>query len=250
MIEVVNREFIKVIASLFLLVSALLPPIAAADLQERYQQRIQPLLKAYCLDCHSEEKKKGEVDLTKFSSLSSVQQDFKLWQTVLQQVEEEEMPPKKPLPSAEERREIVDWIHGMLDTIDWSQHSRIGRVTLARLTKQEYNNTLRDLLGVDLRPGDMLLDDGQGLSGFTNDRDALFISPTLAEQYFDAADFALQGVLALRSRPIQKQFEAEDMLMTERGSKPQDLPGGGFGYSLAGAGQRTLYDEITLPAEP
>ena len=39
------------------------------------------------------------------------------------------------------------------------------------------------------------------------------------------------------------------MLMTERGSKPQDLPGGGFGYSLAGAGQRTLYDEVTLPAD-
>jgi hypothetical protein len=95
----------------------------------------------------------------------------------------------------------------------------------------------------------MLLDDGPGLSGFTNDRDALFISPALAEQLFDAADYALQSMLNLRQKPYSKHFEAENMLMTERGSKPEELPGGGVGYSLAGAGQRTLYDEVIVPAD-
>ena len=95
----------------------------------------------------------------------------------------------------------------------------------------------------------LLLDDGPGLSGFTNDRDALFISPALAEQLFDAADYALQSLLNLRQKPYSKRFEAENMLMTERGSKPEELPGGGVGYSLAGAGQRTLYDEVIVPAD-
>ena len=150
---------------------------------------------------------------------------------------------------------MVDWVREALESIDWSKHRRLGRVTLPRLTKLEYNNTLRDLLGVDLRAGDKLLDDGQGTSGFNNDRDALFISPALAEQYFEAAEYALQAILDLRKEPIKLHLESEKMLMTERGSKPENLPGGGdpagggFGYSLAGAGQRTLFDELQVPSD-
>ncbi len=233
-----------VLASLFI------QDASADDLHTAFQTRISPLLKTYCLDCHNPEDHKGELDLTKFSSLKHVQADFKVWQTVLQQVEDEEMPPKEPLPTASEREELVTWIKAALASIDWSKQTGVGRVTLPRLTKQEYNNTLRDLLGIDFRPGDMLLDDGQGLSGFNNDRDALFISPALAEQLFDAADYALEAVAALKTPPMRKVFEAEQMLMTERGSRPEELPGeAGIGYSLAGAGQRTLFDEIVVPVD-
>lgn len=210
---------------------------------------IQPLLKHYCLDCHNADKKKGDLDLTGFGSPQNAQKEFKLWQTMLQQVEEEEMPPKKPLPSAAEREHLVAFLRQGIASIDWSQQRGIEHVTLPRLTKAEYNNTLRDLLGVDFQPGTMLLDDGPGLSGFTNDRDALFISPALAEQLFDAAEYALQSVLNLTAKPFTKHYETESMLMTERGAKPVDLPGGGHGFSLEGAGQRTLYDEISVPAD-
>ncbi|MFN7564605.1 MAG: DUF1592 domain-containing protein [Prosthecobacter sp.] len=210
---------------------------------------IRPLLQKYCLDCHNSEKQKGDIDLTHFGSPQNVVKEFKLWQTMLQQVGEEEMPPKKPLPSAAEREEIVAFLKKGIDSVDWSTQKGIEHVTLPRLTKTEYNNTLRDLLGIDFEPGKLLLDDGPGLSGFTNDRDALFISPALAEQLFDAADYALQSMLNLRQKPYLKHFEAENMLMTERGSKPEELPGGGVGYSLAGAGQRTLYDEVIVPAD-
>jgi len=210
---------------------------------------IQPLLKQYCLDCHNADKKKGDLDLTHFGSPQNVVKEFKLWETMLQQVEEEEMPPKKPLPTAAERGQIVAFLRQGIASVDWSQQKGIDHVTLPRLTKTEYNNTLRDLLGIDFEPGSLLLDDGPGLSGFTNDRDALFISPALAEQLFDAAEYALQSVLNLGQKPFTKHYETENMLMTERGAKPLDLPGGGFGYSLEGAGQRTLYDEISVPAD-
>lgn len=210
---------------------------------------IQPLLKTYCLSCHNPEKLKGDVDLTHFDQPGNIVKEFKLWQTMLQQVEEQEMPPKKPLPTSAEREQLGDFLRQGLASVDWSQQKGIGHVTLPRLTKSEYNNTLRDLLGIDFEPGKLLLDDGPGLSGFTNDRDALFISPALAEQLFDAADYALEAVLALKEPRSLQHFEAETMLMTERGSKPENLPGGGIGYSLAGAGQRTLYDELILPAD-
>jgi hypothetical protein len=238
-----------ILASLsFVLAEAAVSKTQAAN-EGTAQSRIQPLLKRYCLDCHNAEKHKGDVDLTNFGSQTGAQEAFKLWQTMLQQVEEEEMPPKKPLPSANERQQIVGFLREGLASVDWSQQKGIKHVTLPRLNKNEYNNTLRDLLGIDFEPGKLLLDDGPGLSGFTNDRDSLFISPTLAEQLFDAADYALGAALALKQKPMLKHFEAEDMLMTERGSKPEELPGGGFGYSLAGAGQRTLYDEIIVPAD-
>lgn len=193
-----------------------LATFAALIVVSAHAADIQPLLKTYCLDCHNADKQKGDVDLTHFGSLQSVQKDSKLWQTMLQQVEEEEMPPKKPLPTSAEREQIMDFLRHGLASIDWSQQKGIEHVTLPRLTKTEYNNTLRDLIGIDFEPGKLLLDDGPGLSGFTNDRDALFISPALAEQLFDAADYALKAALALKQKPMQKMFEAEKMLMTER----------------------------------
>lgn len=226
---------------LVLLVSFVLSVTAFAE--------IRPLLEKYCLDCHNADKQKGDVDLTHFGSPQNVVKEFKLWQTMLQQVEEEEMPPKKPLPTVVEREEIVAFLKKGIDSVDWSTQKGIEHVTLPRLTKTEYNHTLRDLLGIDFEPGKLLLDDGPGLSGFTNDRDALFISPALAEQLFDAADYALQSLLNLRQKPSSKRFEAENMLMTERSAKPEELPGGGVGYSLAGAGQRTLYDEVIVPVD-
>ena len=186
----------------------------ASEQEAHFQKVVRPLLTKYCLDCHNAEKHKGDLDLTGFQSVASIQAEFKTWQLVLQQVEDEEMPPKKPLPSGGERAMILTRVREMLESIDWSQHRGIAHLTLPRLTKAEYNNTLRDLIGVDFQPANQLLDDGQGLSGFTNDRDALFISPALAEQLFDAADYALQAALDLRGKTEKKRFEAEKMLMT------------------------------------
>jgi hypothetical protein len=206
-------------------------------------------LQKYCLDCHNADRRKGDIDLTHFAEKQDVASNFSLWQSMLQQIEDEEMPPKKPLPSDIERQEIIAHLRQGVESVDWSRMKGVEHLTLPRLTKSEYNNTLRDLLGVDFEPGKLLLDDGPGLSGFTNDRDALFIPPALAEQLFEAADYVLQSHLNLKQKPVVQKLEAEAMLMTERSARPAELPGGGFGYSLEGAGQRTLYDEVNVPAD-
>jgi hypothetical protein len=235
-----------------LLLALLGPTLHAAEdraaLDRTFALEGRPLLKQYCLDCHNPDKRKGDLDLTPFTSTAAVQGDFKLWQKVLRQVEDEEMPPKDPQPAPAERGRFVEWIFKAMEGVDWSEHRRPGRVTIPRLTKDEYSHTLRDLLGVDLRAGDSLLDDGQGQSGFNNDRDSLFVSPALAGQYFDAADRALDGLLGLHRGGVKKRFESETMFMTERGSKPEPLPGGGTGYAL-NRGQMTLYDSVTVPCD-
>lgn len=225
-----------------LTLALILPALTLAAEPEAWLQK-------YCLGCHDADRRKGDIDLGGFASRRDVISDFSLWQAMLQQVEDEEMPPKKPLPSDFERQEIIAYLRNGIESADWSRMKGVEHLTLPRLTKVEYNNTLRDLLGVDFEPGRLLLDDGPGLSGFTNDRDALFIPPALAEQLFEAADHALQSHLNLKQRPVVQRFEAEAMLMTERGAKPVELPGGGVGYSLEGGGQRTLYDEVSVPAD-
>ena len=234
------------------LVILLAGSVAAAEvsLQQHYTDTIWPILEQHCVRCHNTDKGEGGVDLQRLQQPEAIIDDLRLWQTLLQQVRDEEMPPEEPLPTATQRRQLVSWVERAIAAIDWQAHANPGRVTLPRLTKQEYGNTLRDLLGIDLEPQRFLLDDGPGSSGFTNDRDSLFIPPVLAEQYVTAADVTLGAILDL-SRPelsTSIEHEAESLLMTERRTRPQELPGGGTGYAMS-VGQQTVYGSIDLPAD-
>ena len=234
------------------LVILLAGSVAAAEvsLQQQYTDTIWPILQQHCVRCHNPDDGAGGVDLQQLRQPESIIDELRLWQTLLHQVRDEEMPPEEPLPSAAQRQQIVDWVERAIADIDWQAHATLGRVTLPRLTKQEYGNTLRDLLGIDLQPQRFLLDDGPGSSGFTNDRDSLFIPPVLAEQYVTAADVTLGAILDL-SRPelsTTLEYEAETLLMTERRTRSQELPGGGTGYVMS-VGQQTVYGSIDLPAD-
>src|SRR5437773_11773622 len=99
--------------TLLLLVASTLP-ITAAD----YERKIRPLLKEYCLGCHSTEKHKGDLDLERFTSLSEVMKQPKVWQRVVEQISLGEMPPKeKPQPAAAQRVQLLGWANGVLDDI-------------------------------------------------------------------------------------------------------------------------------------
>ena len=211
-----------------------------------FAESIRPLLQKYCVRCHKGEKPKGEFDLTRYDTLAAVQKDRIAWRKALTVVREDEMPPKKPLPSPAERRRLVEWIEHSTK-IDWSKVRHPGHVTIPRLTRDEYNNTLRDLLGVDLQPGETFLEDGEGRSGFNTDRDALFVTPALMEKYFDAAERALIAVQAI-SRPIDVHLESEKMFMTETKETPKQFDQDFFGYVI-NRGQMTLYESVTFPAD-
>lgn len=224
----------------FLAATWSLPAQSADKPRLNYRRDVQPLLNRYCFRCHGTKQQAGKVNIAKFAVAPSPLKDRKQWRKVLAKLKDGEMPPEKPLPTKAERKRLIDWIEGATQ-IDWNRVKHAGHVTIPRLTRDEYNNTLRDLLGVDLQPGRNFSADGEGESGFNNDRDALFISPAQMEKYFAAANSALSTLITMRQGPREQTFEAEKMHMTERNSPPTE-----WGYIL-NRGQMTLYDSVTFP---
>src|SRR5579859_1006668 len=162
---------------------------ASADPKTEYATIVQPLLTKYCLSCHSTKIKKGSLDLERFSSIDRVRKDLKPWQQLIEMLEAGEMPPKKkPQPTAEERKQLISWVHGFLDAEARARAGDPGHVPLRRLSNAEYDCTIRDLTGVDLRPTREFPADGAAGEGFTNAAEGLSdISPTLLDKYLNAA---------------------------------------------------------------
>jgi len=164
----------------------------------------------YCLDCHGEEKQKGDLDLLPLLS-AAVDADPWAWKDIREQIASEEMPPEEPLPGAARRRTVLEWIDAEMAGVDWSGYRRPGQVTTARLTRSEYRNTMRDLLGIDLHAGENLLPEGEGASGFANDRNALALTPAMLDSYFDEAERLAAAVSALNYGPRRMRFSAVEM---------------------------------------
>ncbi len=196
----------KILASiLFLLLAAPL----FGDEHEIFEKSIQPILKEYCITCHSTEKQKGDLDLERFSSLDLVKGDPKVWRYSLDQIHDGEMPPrKKPQPSPEKLKLLTDWMQGTLDDIALANAGDPGPVVLRRLSNHEYTYTLRDLTGVDsLDPAREFPIDGAAGEGFTNVGAALVMSPALLTKYLDAAKEVANHLVLL---PDGVRFSASD----------------------------------------
>ena len=156
---------------------------------EQFTTQIQPLLAKYCYDCHGGTKTEGELSLVSFKSQEQVLKERKRWLLILQKVESGAMPLEeaKLHPTKEERKELVDWIGGALTDIDCSGSPDPGRVTIRRLNRREYRNTVRDLVGIDYEPSREFPGDDTGY-GFDNIGDVLSLAPVLMERYLDAAE--------------------------------------------------------------
>jgi hypothetical protein len=164
-------------------------PKAVTERNAEYAEKIQPLLKKFCLDCHSTKSKKGSLDLERFTSSDEIRKDLKPWQGLIEMLEADEMPPKnKPQPTAEERKALIAWTREFLNAEARARSGDPGHVPLRRLSNAEYNATIRDLTGVDLQPTREFPADGAAGEGFTNAAEALTeISPALLTKYLNAA---------------------------------------------------------------
>ena len=160
-------------------------PDAAVD----FNSAVRPILAKYCLGCHSTKAMKGSLDLERFSTLDLVRKEIKPWQQIIEQIEAGEMPPKdKPQPSAEEKMRLLGWIRAFMVAEAKARAGDPGHVPLRRLSNAEYDNTIRDLTGVDLKPTREFPADGAAGEGFTNAAEALSdISPALLTKYINAA---------------------------------------------------------------
>jgi hypothetical protein len=172
--------------------------------QIHFRDKIRPLLEKYCYECHGEKKQKGDLNLAVFTDLDSAAEHQDVWVSVLERVLADEMPPEGAAQMKfGQRHELLDWTRKFrpkeIDcsklatdrTVDFYRGSVMSR----RLNRDEYNHTIRDLLGLDLRPGAILPADGAGGEGFDTTGDTLFTSSLTIEKYFEAAETALGAVL-------------------------------------------------------
>ena len=157
----------------------------AGPLAPDFQKEIQPLLKQYCYDCHGEGESKGKITLDTLKPEAGAA-DHELWLKVLNNVRAGLMPPpKKPQPDAAAREKLDHWIKYGAFGID-PQNPDPGRVTVRRMNRVEYRNTVRDLLGVEFNALAEFPPDDTGY-GFDNIGDVLTVSPMLLEKYLAAA---------------------------------------------------------------
>jgi mono/diheme cytochrome c family protein len=159
----------------------------------------QPFLKAHCLRCHGFDEAKGDFRLSQVGSDLALPSVFERWREIVDRVESGEMPPKEePRPPENEVTAFVRQISARLDAVA-SQRSAQGRVVLRRLNRVEYENTVRDLFGVNVSVKELLPEDAVA-QGFDNVGAALNVSPVLIERYLDAADAVVTAAIA----PVHK----------------------------------------------
>lgn len=176
------------------LIPAHKPSAQETNAQATYEKEIRPLISEFCGGCHGPEKPRGGINLMKFDTVKLLQRDHETWNDVVTQIHERNMPPaSKPQPTMEQRERLTQWIKETLDNVDEKTTPRDpGRVLIHRLSRTEYNNTMRDLFGITSRPADGFPTDGSGGGGFDNNADTLFVPPILMEKYLDAATKVLE----------------------------------------------------------
>lgn len=161
----------------------------AARIESQFRETVLPFLKNHCLGCHGAEKPKGDMDLSPFNSADAVAKDLARWELVHEQLDAKSMPPAKAKsrPTDAERRAVLEWI-GEVRKLEGKRHAGDpGSVPARRLSNAEYDHTIRDLTGVDLRPTREFPVDPANEAGFDNSAESLAMSPALVKKYLEAA---------------------------------------------------------------
>ncbi len=176
-----------------------------------FEKQVRPLIVKYCVGCHTGKASQGGISLGQYKSTAQVLNGRIVWEKVSVNVSAGNMPPPTaPQPSRKERAIISGWIDSTLSQADCALEDP-GRVTMRRLNRGEYNNTIRDLFGLDLKPADSFPSDDVGY-GFDNIGDVLSISPILMEKYLSAAEKVAESAIVLPgAAPATTRYEGEKL---------------------------------------
>lgn len=216
-----------------------------ASAEISYEKQIVPLLDKYCYSCHGNGKKKGDFVLDVYKAQADAVNDPKAWEKVLENMRSHTMPPEeKPQPKLEEVELISKWIEAQVFACDCDNPDP-GRVTLRRLNRAEYNNTIRDLVGVPFQPADDFPADDSGY-GFDNIGDVLSVPPVLMEKYLAAAEKIMEAAIVAEdpAKARIRRYPGADL----DGSAPTDIIDGG-GKKLTREGDIFVRFTVTQPGE-
>ena len=187
------RGKVLAITQLLLAGSFLLPRGGAADaansdLDRTLAQTVRPFLTSYCVGCHSGATPAAQFDLRSYTTMAAVIRDYPRWNLVLEKLTAQEMPPKPvPQPPERVRQAVIDWVQAVRTNEARKNAGDPGPVLARRLSNAEYNYTIRDLTGVDMRPTREFPVDPANTAGFDNSGESLTMSPALLNKYLQAA---------------------------------------------------------------
>jgi mono/diheme cytochrome c family protein len=188
------------------LCSSLLPTLAANAAAPEpgkapADAAIRPFLQEHCVACHGPNTAKAGLRLDTLPAEFADPEKARAWQKVHDRLKAGDMPPKKqPRPPQADTQQAVSWLHDNLLVADRRAQPPAGSLVLRRLSRVQYENTVHDLLDIDLELQDRLPPDGRAF-GFDNVGAALSLSSAQLEAYLDAADAALDVSIVNRARP-------------------------------------------------
>jgi hypothetical protein len=159
------------------------------QLEQGFISVAQPFLENYCLQCHDSDKPKADLDLSRYATLQSIIADEGHWGSVLERLQDGDMPPvkAKKKPSLKVRKEMVTWLRTLRDREARRNAGDPGPVLARRLSNAEYDYTIRDLTGADIRPTRSFPIDPANQAGFDNSGESLTMSPALLKKHLQAA---------------------------------------------------------------
>ncbi len=161
-------------------------PLLAAD---PFQETVQPYLRQHCAGCHGEKNPAAGFSV---QSLSADKPDR--WEQIARRIRSGEMPPKsRPRPDQAQSLAVTIWIEGAFH--------RPAQVTARRLTRFEFANSVRDLLGIDMLPAEDLPADPYGY-GFDNIGNVLSVNASLTERYLKAAERIAAAAIPIDAEPV------------------------------------------------
>ena len=173
-------------------------------------------LEQYCFSCHAGDQPAAELSLDSFTDNHSLIKNRDIWERVLDMVTTDQMPPSdSDQPSLEESESFIAHIEAIFHHADLTAKPDPGRITVRRLNRVEYKNTVRDLLGADFNPAENFPADDVGY-GFDNIGDVLTVSPLLMERYLEAAEAIATRVIVLDPLPPSKRYHNSSYLEPQK----------------------------------
>lgn len=243
-LAVVN--FLLVIATGILFAAGWCSAQDATAIEKRLQEEALSFVKKHCLECHGEKDFKADLSLFADKDAASIIKRRGVWESVVEMVSSGTMPPAdKPRPDATEIEKFASAVNAVFEDHDLHAKPDPGRVTVRRLNRTEYNNTIRDLMFVDFKPAEDFPSDDIG-HGFDNIGDVLTLSPVLMERYLAAAEAIVQKAILVGEPPKPpKRHLVAQFLRNSRKQEPGEVPV----RSLDGNGDFSTVHKLTVAGD-
>ena len=172
-------------------------PSLAENFERRFDRELKPFVERYCVACHGPKKQEAGLDLSRDLSAKTIAKNERHWHLVLKRLEAKEMPPDDAArqPKPEERAAAIAWLRDFRAIEAERNAGDPGIVLARRLSNAEFDNTIRDLTSVDMRPTREFPVDPANESGFDNSGESLTMSPALLKKYVAAAQLIADHVI-------------------------------------------------------